>query len=60
MDDTKKYIGSNEAAEILGVERQQVVRYVRRGILKSVQYGARTRHRFSRTDVLAMKNGKTS
>lgn len=51
-------INTNETAAILGVTRQQVLLYLKKGHLKSVQYGVRGTHRINKQAVLDFKNGK--
>lgn len=53
----EEYIKTPEAAKILEVARQQVLRYISMGILKSIQYKVGGKHRIKKSDVLALKNG---
>jgi predicted transcriptional regulator len=56
--DNNEYISTTKTAEILGVTRQQVRKYIMKKILPSVQYEPQGRHRIRLSDVMKMKNGK--
>lgn len=49
---------TNDVATLLGVTRQQVLIYVKKGLLNAVQYEARGHYRFKKQEVLDFKNGK--
>lgn len=50
---------TNDVALLLGVTRQQVLIYIKKGLLPAVQYDKpRGHYRFKKEDVLAFKNGK--
>lgn len=54
----EKDLFTNEVAELLGVTRQQVLIYVKKGLLSAVQYEQRGHYHFNKQEVLDFKNGK--
>lgn len=58
MKDT--FLNPVQAGKILGVTRQQVLKYIYAGILPSVQYSYGGRHHIKEADVLALRDGKES
>lgn len=49
-----------EAGEILGVTRQQILKYIHSGILPSIQYKFGGRHHIKKTDVISLRDGKNN
>jgi excisionase family DNA binding protein len=54
------FLSSSEAARLVGVSRDTILRYKNEGLLPYIQPGPGRHHRFRRKDVLALFEVKTA
>lgn len=58
--ENKQFLNPVGAGKLLGVTRQQILKYISAGVLPTIQYKKGGRHHLKISDVIALRDGKNN